>query len=260
MQTVSENDTPASRVRVYREFLNSWLWLCVPELPDGWKPGMTMLPAGMKISVVTPNNAKGDKVLPVFTEPAALANYDPNTPHLAFPAIEIFKMAVKLGVGEIMVNPFDPVRKPIRAGGTLTHREFEALALGMIPKQRSDGKGQVLTVEKPVKVQVGRCKDTLSAEVKSRLVEMAEHFPELEQIFRYRMRYVETGTESKVFGLVCSVKGDRFHEIVGNLMSNIQPLLIPDEYVDFTSLRMADMPLIRNHGELVYKRKAESGA
>jgi hypothetical protein len=260
MQTVGQRDTDGNRAKLYGEFLRSWLWFCVPEFPEGWKPGMTVLPAGMKISVATPDNAKGEKVLPVFTEPTALANYDPNSPHLAFPAIEIFKMAVKLGVAEIIVNPFDPVRKPTRAGGTLTRREFEALAEGMIPQRTPDGKGQVLTVQEPVQVQIGRCQDPARDDIRSQLDGTAARFPEVEKIFRYRMRYVDTGVESEVFGLVCRASGNRLHEITGNLMSDMQPLIAPGHYVDFTSLRPSDMPLMQTHGELVYERRTVDAA
>jgi len=260
MHSVALKDTPRNRVKLYREFQNSWLWFCVPELPDGWKLGMTVLPSGMSISVATANNARGENVLPVFTEPVALANYDPNTPHLALPAIALFQMAVQLGVAEVIVNPFDPRRKPIRTGGRLMRREFEALAQGMIPEPTQDSKGQILTVQKGTQVQIGRCPAPASAEVRLQLAATAARFLDLEKIFRYRMKYVETGTESEVFGLVCSAKGDRFHEITSNLISAIRPLIAPGHCVDFTSLRPLDMPQMQTQGELVYERGASATA
>lgn len=248
------HDSPDARERVYRAFLKSWLWICVPELPDGWKPGMTTLEAGMKIGVATPTNARGVKVLPAFTDPKALANYDPNTPQIALPAIEVFKMALRLGVGEVLVNAFDPIRKPIRPGGNVTRREFEALAQGMVPKRSVDGKAQVLTVNKPVQVQIGNCKAPVTVEIKTRLQEAAGQFPELSKVYRYRMRYVETGTESEVFGLVCNAQGERFQQIVSTLGSTIQPLLAADNYVDFTQLRADQLPAIQKHAEVVYEK------
>lgn len=205
-------DSAEARERVYQEFLKSWLWVCVPELPDGWKPGVTTLKAGMKIPAATRTNAKGVNVLPAFTDAEALANYDPNTPHIAFPATEVFKMAVRLAVGEVLVNAFDPVRKPIRPGGNLTRREFEALAQGMVPKRTPDGKGQVMTVKKPVQIQIGSCKVPINSDIKTRIQATSSQFPELSKIYRYRMRYVETGTESEVFGLVCHAQDGRFEQ------------------------------------------------
>jgi SseB protein N-terminal domain len=104
-----QRESPEARDLVYREFLKSWLWICVPELPDGWKPGVTTIREGINIQVNAPNTAKGVRVLPALTDIEALANYDPNSPHMALPAIEIFKMAVQLRVGEVVVNAFDPV-------------------------------------------------------------------------------------------------------------------------------------------------------
>lgn len=254
MHAVALSDTKENRGILYREFLKAWLWFCVPELPDGWKPGMTALLPGMNIPIITPNNSKGEKVLPVFTDQPALANYDPNTPNMACIAVEVFKIAVKLPVSQILINPFDPVRKPMRTGGTLMRNEFTALAQGMIPEPTPDGKGQTLTVQRPTQVQIGRNKLAITPEVKSRLVVAAEGLPEVDKIFRYRMRFVDTGVESEVFGLVCSATGDRFHQIVTSLMTSVQPLVGKGNYVDFTKLDQSKLQLMQTHGELVFDR------
>jgi hypothetical protein len=254
MNAVAREDSPGNRTNLYRQFLNSWLWFCVPEFPEGWKAGMTVAPAGMQISVATPNNAKGEKILPVFTDPEALANFDPNSPNMAFPAPEIFKMAIKIGVEEVVVNPFDPIRKPIRAGGNLTRREFEALAQGMVPQFTQDGTGQVLTIQKPTQVQIGGCKAPASEELKTKLCATAAKYPELEKIFRYRMMYVETETVSDVYGLVCSLEDEPFHAMTRDLMSSIQPFVPQNEYVDFTVVDASRMELMQKHGEVIYQR------
>ena len=62
MYGVAQKDTRDSRDVLYGEFLKCWLWLCTPELPEGWKPGMTTLSTGMNIQITTPNNARGEKV------------------------------------------------------------------------------------------------------------------------------------------------------------------------------------------------------
>lgn len=252
MQRVAVQDTPQAREVVYAEFLKSWLWICVPELPDGFRPGMTTLATGMKISVATPNNTKGVRVLPAFTDLEALRNYDPNTPQLALPATEVFKMAVQLAVGGIMINPFDPVRKPIRPGGNLTRREFEALAAGMIPTPTLDGSGQVLTAKKSVQIQIAPCTTPMNSEIKSRLQAAARQFANLSRIYRYRMRYVETGSESEVFGVICDAQGDELREIITHLMSSIKPSIAPDHYVDFIVLHPEQLLAVQNHSELVY--------
>lgn len=258
MQAVAVSDNRESRAVLYREFLKVWLWFCVPEVPDGWKPGMTSLKQGMDIQIATPNNSKGEKVFPVFTDQAALANYDPNTPNMACMAVEVFKIAVKLPISQILINPFDPVRKPIRIGGSLMRHEFTALGQGMIPEPTPDGKGQTLTVQKPTQVQIGRNKLPINPEVESRLVGAARGLPELEKIFRYRMRVVDTGVESEVFGLVCDVTETRFQEIVNSLISSIQSLIQKGSYVDITKVRPQDLPIMSKHAEVTYDRAVSS--
>jgi hypothetical protein len=252
----AKDDSPEARERVYRELLNSWLWICVPELANGGQPGMMTVTAGpgMKISVATPTNARGVRVLPVFTDVTALANYDPNSPQTALPAIELFKMALQLGVAEIVINAFDPIRKPIRPGGTVTRREFEPLAAGMIPKSTPDGKGQVLTAKRAMQVAIGRCKIPVNPDIKVRLQQAAKQCPELNKIFRYQMLYIETKTVNEVFGLVCNARENRFREIVSVLMSSIQPSLKPNQHVDFTQLRADQLSIIQKHGELLYEQ------
>jgi hypothetical protein len=258
MNTVAQRDTPDNRTKLYREFLNSWLLLCVPELPQDSKVGMSVLASGMNISVATRVNANGDKVLPVFTDQAALANYDPNSPYLAFPAVEAFKIALRIGTVEVVVNSFDPVRKPIRVGGTLMLRELEALAQGMIPKPMLNGRGQVLVIPKGTELQIGPCQVPIRAEVKSRVEATAVTLPEVARIFRYGMKYVETGTESEVFAVECSAADSRVDEIMTSLMSCIQPLLASGQHVDFTKFP-ANMTQVQSRLELVYERRVPDG-
>lgn len=254
MHSVALADTPENRGKLYHEFLKSWLWICVQELPEGFNPGTNTLSAGANIPVVTPTNAKGVRVLPAFTDPQALANYDPNTPSIALSAIEVFKIAVNTGVAEVAVNAFDPVRKPIRPGGIVTRREFEALANGLVPHPTPDGKGQVLTVKKPMQIQIGACTTPIAAEMKERLISNAARFPEVTRIFRYRMKYVETGTVSDVLGIVCDPPSARFPEIADALMAGVQPLIPRGQSIDLAAVRESDLLIMEKHGELVYEK------
>lgn len=252
MHTVALKDTTENRKNLYEQFLKSWFWICVQEIPEGLR-GMGKLAAGTNIPVVTFTNAKGLRVLPAFTDEPALANYDPNTPKIALPALEVFKMAMKLGVEQVVVNAFDPIRKPIRPGGTVMRREFEALANGLIPQAIGDGKAQVVTAKAPTQVQIGGCPTPVHPDVKRALVTTAARFPELKKIFRYRMRYVETGMISEVLGLVCD-ESARFPEIASALLAGIQPFLAEGQHVDSTVLKDSDMALMQKHGELIYEK------
>ena len=254
MHTVALKDTPENRKNLYEQFLKGWFWICVQEIPEGFKAEIGKLAAGTNIPVVTSTNAKGLRVLPAFTDEAALANYDPNTPRIALPAREVFKMATKLGVEQVVVNAFDQVRKPIRPGGTVMRKEFEALANGLIPQATADGKAQVVTVKKPTQVQIGGCPTPVHPDMKRALVTTAARFPELKRIFRYRMRYVETGTISEVLGLVCDAASARFPEIASALLASLQPFLAEGQRVDSTALQDSDMALMQKHGELVYEK------
>ena len=70
---------------------------------------------------------------PVFTDEEALRNWDPNTPSIGLNSRDLFKLIVPLPFAEVIINPFDPIRKMIRPGGHLTRPEFEALAAGCLP-------------------------------------------------------------------------------------------------------------------------------
>lgn len=252
MHTVASKDTPDNRMELYQQFLKSWLWICVQEIPEGFKAGMGKLAAGTNISVVTPANAKGIRVLPAFTDQAALANYDPNTPNIALPAGEVFKMAVTLDVAEIAVNAFDPVRKPIRTGGTIKRREFEALAKGNIPQpQRAV---EQVTIQRETRIQVGGCPTPIMQEMKRQIVAAAARFSEVSKIFRYRMRYVESGTISEVLGVFCDPSTARFPEIAKAILSSIQSLLAKGQQIDLTEVRQTNMALMSQHGELIYEK------
>ena len=252
MHAVALKDTPENRKNVYKEFLNSWLWICVHEIPDGFNEGIGKLAAGANISVVTPNNAEGTRVLPVFTDQTALANYDPNSPNIAMPAREIFKMAVKLGVDQVVVNAFDPIRKPVRPGGTVKRREYEALANNRIPE--FEQAVQQLTLGPNTRVQIGKCPTPISAEIKREIAAQAARFSEVSKIFRYRMRYENGGAMSDVLGVFCGPSTARFPEIAKAILSSIQPFLGDGQYVDLTEVRQSNMALMHQHGELIYEK------
>ena len=166
----------------------------------------------------------------------------------------MFKIAVRIGVAQVLINPFDPLRKPIRPGGILVSQEFTTLAHGAIPKRTPDGKNQVLTVQKGTQVQIGRNKLPVSDQIKAGINQAALTFPDVEKIFRYRMRYVDTGSEAEVFGVVCDAPGERLQSIMEALMSAIQPLIPSGSFVDFTKLDPSQMQLMQLHGEIVFDR------
>jgi hypothetical protein len=253
MHAVALKDTQENRNSLYQQFLKSWLWICVQEIPEGFKEGIGKLAAGTNISVVTPNNAEGLRVLPVFTDQAALANYDPNTPNIALSAREVFKIALNLGVSQVVVNAFDPVRKPIRPGGTVTRREYEALANGLIPQPQ--GTVQRLSVDKGTHIQIGGCPTPIAPDMKREIAVTVTRFAEVSKIFRYRMRYAESGTISDVLGVFCDPSSARFSEIAKAILSSIQPLLAEGQHLDLTEVRQAKMSLMLKHGELIYEKE-----
>jgi SseB protein N-terminal domain len=256
IEAIAKADNPGSRGDVYREMLNAWFWFCVPELPEGWKLGMAIVTsAPTQIAIPFRTNAAGEKIWPVFTDPAALANYDPNTPHMALSAKEIFQMAVNTGVEKIVINPYDPVRKPIRAGGTVTRSEFLALSEGRIPKTNPPSRGEPRKIPAGTEVAIGRSANPLSEALRKGIIAAGAQCPEVEKIYRYHMVVGRSGPGSDVLAILSDVKSEeQFSAVVARLMAVIQPLLPPDQFFDITRIPASNVAFVEKNAELLYDR------
>ena len=76
----------------------------------------------------------GRKWTPVFTDMAALRIWDPNISCAAKPGQDFFKAMMEIDLDEVVINPFDPIRKRIRPMAMVTRFEMKALAAGLVPE------------------------------------------------------------------------------------------------------------------------------
>lgn len=255
IEEIARADNPNSRANVYRQMLSAWFWFCVPELPEGSKAGLFVAQRELQIPIQLGSNAKGEKIFPVFTDPVALANYDPNSPHMALPSKEVFKIALDSDVALLVINPHDPIRKRIRPGGTVTRGELTSLAEGVIPEAGPDEKGQTLQIPAGTQVLVGRSALPLGDAIRDQIKRVGAQFPEVEKIFRYRIVLPQSGKGSDILAILSNVKNEEeFRSIVTTLMSAIQPLLDTGQYMDLTRVTQSNRAVVEEHGEILYER------
>lgn len=132
MRELALKESPRNRERVYSALLAAKFLLPTPELSG--PPGLWIADGRRSIKLIGVKNRSGMEVTPAFTDDEALRNWDPNTPSVALNALDFFQLIVPLPFSEVIINPFDPVRRMIRPGGHVTRPEFEALAAGRMPR------------------------------------------------------------------------------------------------------------------------------
>lgn len=169
IMAVAGNDNRQTRTALYQLLLKSWLYVPTPELPPAARDGQTSLPPGVPIQFTLVKNREGRDILPAFTDADALRNWDPNTPYFSLPAQDYFKIAAEMKIEEIRINLYDPIRKPLRPGGSITRRELLVLAQGQIPPFIGQSKLQVKSGQQVV---LGIPADPLPDDIQLRIREM----------------------------------------------------------------------------------------
>lgn len=132
MHASALKDNAESRLRLYEEFLRSELFLPVIEYPKLDSPTTNL-------QMSLPTDREGKVFCPAFTDVEALKNWDPNTPFVQIKAPALFQVVAGMPVQRIVINPYDPIRKMLRPGGTLFPVEYKVLAQGLIPSPSSGG-------------------------------------------------------------------------------------------------------------------------
>src|SRR6266849_7113623 len=99
IEAVAKNDGTDTRHRLYSALLDATLLVPTPELPDSWRaPGDHIADGktGFKIAAIKMHD--GTQITPVFTDEAALRNWDPNTPWVEIKARDYFPLVVQLPI------------------------------------------------------------------------------------------------------------------------------------------------------------------
>src|SRR5215470_4048590 len=130
---VARADSPENRHNLHRTLLDVILLIPVPELPVTLAkgPSVNTITEPFKLPILSDKD--GQKFIAAFSDLEALRNWDPNAPYIGLNSIDLFKSALSSDIDHIAINLYDPTRKMIRPGGTVTRQEFQLLAEGRLP-------------------------------------------------------------------------------------------------------------------------------
>lgn len=254
MEAVARDDSPETRTRLYRTFLDGILIIPTPEAPAGLKPGPFVTTGNESFQFPLLQEARGKKLIPVFSDLEALRNWDPNTPYIGLNSIALFKTVLGTEAEEIRINPFDPIRKMIRPGGTLTRREFQLLAERQIPEATASRRTGIQPGER---ILIGIPAEEPPKVVLDALVVTAGSIEDINALFLFQIGSQQNGKWSfqKVIGvqLLHDLNDPQKREIIARLSKSIQPLLRADEFLDFMVLQGALEQQVMTSGKLLYE-------
>jgi hypothetical protein len=253
MEGVAANDSPENRKKLYDALLNAMLLIPVPAIPAGLslEPGIQTIEEGVDIRIVGLHDAKGVCITPAFTDVEALRNWDPNTPYIGVRSADLFRFLLDKEAKDVLINPFDPIRKMIRAGGRVTRREIEQLAQGVAPTNTGI---QQFHFKEGEKVFIGLPANPPSAAVQELLRSKATEIAEIADVYFFQM--VRGSTPSIVVGVGLSqnVSEDRKRQIMQSLGSAIRGQVPRDQFLDFMFLQGGFGDHIRKIGGLIFRR------
>ena len=78
IDALAHSDSAETRDRVYRTLLNVILLIPVAEIPTGFVPGENITHTRTPLRFPLIRDARGNKVVPIFSDLEALRNWDPN--------------------------------------------------------------------------------------------------------------------------------------------------------------------------------------
>lgn len=238
MQEVALHNTPENRNRLFSILLQTMLIVPTPELPAGWKPGFNTADGNTPVQLTVLLDKQGRKVTPVFSDLVALRNWDPNTPYVGLNARDFFKVLVTTDVQEILVNPFDPIRKIVRPGGRITRPEFAALAQGTIPAPTKPAAG--FRLQPGQQFAIGIPARPPRAEALESLSSMANSMPEVRELYLFQLAAQAEGgwSHHTVIGITFTgtMSEDQMKQIVKRLGESVYGRLDTGTSLDFMVL------------------------
>jgi hypothetical protein len=254
MHELALSDNPENRRHLYDALLASMLWVPVPELPRGLEPGhqTTNKPVQLQITGTTDRN--GVRLAPAFTDSEALRNWDPNTPHLAIKAKELFRFVMGTDIQGIVINPFDPIRKMIRPGGRVTRAEIDLLSKGIVPSRIGPRVVQY-QMKADQKVFIGIPAVRPSSTVEGLLSSVAAATPDILELYLFQMATPDGGSNS-VIGIQTArvVSRQLEDELAAKLGEAVRPGLERGQSLDFLALHGEFGERIRARGLLIFRR------
>jgi len=254
MNEIASNDNPDNRKRLYNALLVSMLWIPVPEVPRELRPGLNTTKAAVQLQVTGITDSNGIRLAPAFTDSEALRTWDPNTPHLAIKAQDLFRFVVETNLQGIIINPFDPIRKMIRPGGRINRDEVDLLAKGVVPIRAGPNLVQ-FQFRGNQKVAVGRPAHPPSMTVEQLLSAAAFDLPEIAELYIFQMT-IQAGLSSAVVGInLGSAASKGRQDEIANIMGRaVRAELKTGESLDFMFLNGSLREQVRNIGKAIYRR------
>jgi hypothetical protein len=252
MHELAIADTPQGRETLYNLLLTAKIIIPTPEIPADIKPSAATKSTGTtKVEVIGLTGKEQQRITPIFTDLEALHNWDPNTPSLIMPARAFFQMIGTLSFDEVIINPFDPIRKMLRPGGILKRFEFEALAGGFIPGcLDGSGTGVPMTIPKGQQVSVGVPDAPPRDAVLSSVIAAAKTMSEINELYLFQMAMDSAEARIAVgVDLTQKASPERKQEIVRGLAADAHKLLQKGEYLDFMIMDSSLAETIRQRGK-----------
>jgi hypothetical protein len=252
MHEVATSDNAETRKQLYEALLASMLLIPVQELPSGLGAGMHTLQAGVKLPLFSSLDREQVRFTVAFTDLEALKNWDPNTPYIGLKAQDFFSSVSGTDIQDILLNPFDPIRKMMRPGGRVKRAELEQLARGVVPINAGH---QQFRVKANEQVFIGRPANPPSVEVQQALRAKASDIPAVAELYFFQMA-TKGGRSSTVVGIGLSedVAEQQKGPIISALGKAFQAKMKSGEFLDFMFLSGSFGQQVRNVGGLIFRR------
>lgn len=254
MHKVALSDNPDNRRTLYETLLSSTLLIPVPEIPTGLAPGLQKTTGDIELQITGMLDKNNVRVTVAFTDAEALQNWDPNTPYVGIKAQEYFRLVMRMDIQQVVINPFDPIRKMIRPGGRVTRAEAELLANGALPTRVGPTNSQFQLRPSEI-VAIGLPANPPNPTIEEQLRHCASTLPEVAELYLCQMA-TERGGSHTVIGIVADSKAsrERENEIVDGLGRSVQKELKRGQALDFLFLRGDLRTQVRERGKRLFSQ------
>ena len=250
------DSSPENRKRLYNVLLDVLFLVAISEIPANAKSGTWTVTGNEPLQFRLLQDREGNKLFPLFSDLEALRNWDPNTPYIGMKSVDLFKVILGTDADQIVINPFDPIRKMIRPGGTVTRQEFQLLAEKRIP---SGVVGSAIAFElKPgQRLAIGIPAREPKAELLDALVSTARTIESVVALYLAQIASQENQkwvSQTLVGIQLNGILGTRGKEdIVRELAESIRPWVDRNQFLDFMIIESGLGQQVRAHGKLLYR-------
>jgi hypothetical protein len=252
MEAVARLDSLENRQALYRAMLQAWFLVPTNQKPTSGA-GKHALESDTRVSIPIHRDARGKNIVPAFTDEQALAHWSGASPWFALQGLIFFQSVIGTEADEIAVNPFRPGEEIIRPFGRITRAEFQALAEGLIPEPRSQGKTMQMTAMKPQRVLVGMPVEMPRKEVFDALTSAAKSQTAIRALYFCQIKFAEGGPHRAVaIDFLAGTSPEAADAGAHALGSAIQPLLPSGELFDFFPSGTTLAGAIMKQGKKIY--------